>query len=205
MSIPVYNIKGKKIDKLEPNKDIFDGEVKKEVLYQVVKMYEANKRSGTHSTKVRSEVRGGGKKPWRQKGTGRARAGSIRSPIWRGGGVVFGPHPRDYSYNVPRKAKKAALKYSLNAKLKDEEMVIVDGLALENPKTKEFAAILSRLKVSGKALVVLAARDENIERAARNIPGVTIETADNLNAYDVLLHDKLIITKEAFEKGLLKI
>ena len=197
MSIPVYNIQGEKVDKLEPDTNVFDGEVKKDVLYQVIQMYQANRRAGSASTKVRSEVRGGGRKPWKQKGTGRARIGSIRSPIWRGGGVVFGPHPKDYSYNLPKKVKRAALKYGLNVKLNEEMIVVVDNLRPERPKTKEFAAILSALNLSATTLVVLENKNVNAERASKNIPGVTVRTVNSLNAYDILLHDKLLITRDA--------
>lgn len=162
-------------------------------------MYQANQRPGTADTKTRKEVRGGGKKPWRQKGTGRARAGSIRSPLWRHGGVVFGPHPRDYSYTLSKKIRDGALKSGLNAKLADGTLKIVDKIQLNEPKTKLFKAILDSLKLEGSVLVIFDKIDETIKKASRNIPGVTIKTAMDLNALDVLRHKNLLISEAALK------
>ena len=146
-TIPLLNQKGDKLSDLPLDEKVFDGEVNKVLLHQVIRMYQANLRQGTHATKTRGEVSGGGKKPWRQKGTGRARAGSIRSPLWRHGGTVFGPQPRDYSYTLPQRMKKSALRSSLNPKVMDGAVVLVDKLGAEKPKTKEFAALLEALKI----------------------------------------------------------
>jgi len=179
------------------NPDVFDGKVNKAVLYQVVKMYEANKRQGSASTKTRAFVSGGGRKPWKQKGTGRARAGSIRSPLWKGGGVVFGPHPRDYSYTVSLKIRREALRSSLNSKYNENDIVILDELKVEKAKTKEFKKILSALKLEGKVLFVLDKIDDTLRLAARNLRGVELKRADGLNALDVLKFKKLVLTKPA--------
>lgn len=180
---------------LDPN--IFNGKVNKAVLYQVIKMYEANKRRGTASTKTRAAVSGGGRKPWRQKGTGRARAGSIRSPLWKGGGVVFGPHPRNYSYSVPQKIRREALRASLNSKYNENAMLVLDELKVDKPKTKEFKKILNSLKLNEKALFVLDKIDDNLKLASRNLKEVALKRADDLNALDVLNFKKLVLTKAA--------
>jgi large subunit ribosomal protein L4 len=196
MEVPVYNITGQPVGKVELDKNIFDGEVNEAVLYQAIKMYEANLRQGNASTKTRSEVRGGGKKPWKQKGTGRARAGTIRSPLWRGGGKVFGPHPRDYSYSIPRALKKTALISSLNVKLNDKELIVLDDITIAKPKTKDLAAILRGVKAEDKPLVVLDAKDETLIRASRNIAGLMLRDYGALNAYDVIKQHKLILAKK---------
>ena len=195
--IQVYNIKGQSVRKIELDKDIFNGEVNEAILHQVVRMYEANQRQGTASTKTRSDVRGGGRKPWKQKGTGRARAGTIRSPLWRGGGIVFGPHPRDYSYSVPKSIKRLALISSLNAKLNDKNMIIIDDIKLDKPKTKEFNVVLRNIKADKKPLLVLDERDETVIRASRNIPNLLLRDYKTLNAYEVLKQQKLILTQKA--------
>ncbi|MDD5449505.1 MAG: 50S ribosomal protein L4 [Candidatus Omnitrophica bacterium] len=182
---------------LDPN--IFDGKVNKAVLYHVIKMYEANKRRGTTSTKTRAVVSGGGRKPWRQKGTGRARAGSIRSPLWKGGGTIFGPHPRDYSYNVGQKLRVEALKSSLNSKHNEKAMVIVEDVKIEKPKTKEFKKLMDSLKLNEKALFVLDKIDENLRLASRNLKDVALRRADDLNALDVLKYNRLVVTKAALQ------
>jgi large subunit ribosomal protein L4 len=163
-------------------------------------MQRASLRQGTHKTKIRSEVRGGGRKPWRQKGTGRARQGSIRSPQWRGGGTVFGPTPRSYSYKLPKKVRRLAIKSALSSKVLEENILVLDILAFDAPKTKEFKTVLSGLSVDKKALIVTADLDENVALSARNIPGVTVVTADGINVLDVVNHEKLIMTKAAVEK-----
>ncbi|MFA5338709.1 MAG: 50S ribosomal protein L4 [Candidatus Omnitrophota bacterium] len=195
--IEIYNIKGKSVGKIELDKDIFNGEVNEAILHQVIRMYEANQRQGTASTKTRSDVSGGGKKPWKQKGTGRARAGTIRSPLWRGGGIVFGPHPRDYSYQVPRSVKRLALISSLNAKLNDKNMIVIDEIKLEKAKTKEIAAALRNLKAEKKPLLVLEERNETVVRASRNIANLLLRDYKSLNAYEVLKQQKLVMTQKA--------
>ncbi len=195
--ISIYNINGQSVGKIELDKKIFDGEVNEAILYQVVRMYEANLRQGNASTKTRSEVRGGGKKPWKQKGTGRARAGTIRSPLWRGGGKVFGPHPRDYSYSVPKTVRRLALISSLNSKLNSNELIIVDDIKISKPKTKEFVAVLRNLKAETRPLLVLEGRDKEVERVSNNVPELILKDYRTLNAYDVLKQHKLILTQKA--------
>ena len=195
--VSIFNIKGQSIGKMALDKDIFNGEVNEAILYQAIKMYEANLRQGTASTKTRAEVSGGGKKPWRQKGTGRARAGTIRSPLWRGGGIIFGPHPRDYSYSIPRNIRRSALISSLNDKLNNNELIVLEGIELTKPKTKEFAAILHNLQADEKPLVVLEDKDQAIIRAARNVPELLLRDYKSLNAYEVLKQHKLIFTQKA--------
>lgn len=195
--IEIYNIKGKSVGKFELDKELFNGEVNEPILYQVIKMYEANQRQGTASTKTRSDVSGGGKKPWKQKGTGRARAGTIRSPLWRGGGIVFGPHPRDYSYQVPKSIKRLALIASLNAKLNDKNIIVIDEIKLEKPKTKEVATLLRNLKAEKKPLLVLEEKNEGVIRASRNIANLLLRDYKALNAYEVLKQQKLVLTQKA--------
>lgn len=198
--VAMYNIKGEEVGEVVLTDSIFNVPVRADILHQVVTMQLANKRRGTASTKTRAEVRGGGRKPWRQKGTGRARHGSIRSPLWTGGGVVFGPKPRSYKYTVPKKVKRLALKSALSSKVIDSDLLILDQLTIDSPKTKKMIDILSNLNVEKKALIVTLNRDENIEKSARNIPGITTTVVGNLNVYDILRHDKLILTKEALDR-----
>ena len=195
--VPIYNINGQSVGKMELDKKIFNGEVNKAVLYQIVKMHEANLRHGNASTKTRSDVSGGGKKPWKQKGTGRARAGTIRSPLWRGGGIVFGPHPRDYSYSLPKAVKRLALISSLNSKLNDKELIVVDDIKISKPKTKEIVAALRNLKAEERPLLVLDEKDEAIVRASRNIPQLILRDYRTLNAYDIIRQHKLVLTQKA--------
>jgi len=157
----------------------------------------ASLRRGTHSVKTRAEVRGGGRKPWRQKGTGRARAGTIRSPLWRKGGIIFGPQPRDYSYSIPKKKRRLAIKSVLSAKVSEGDLIVLDRLAFAAPKTKEMIKVLNNLKVEGKAAVVTADGSGYVQESARNIPGIKPLLADGINVYDLLNHDKLILTREA--------
>src|SRR5690606_28644732 len=171
------------------------------VLHEAVVMQRASMRQGTHAVKNRSEVRGGGRKPWRQKGTGRARQGSIRSPQWVGGGVVFGPTPRSYSYKLPKKVRRLALKSALSSKVKEESLVVLESLAFDAPKTKEVIKMLSALNVNEKALIVTADTDENVIRSANNLQGVKVLTVTEVNVLDLLSHDRLILTKEAAEKA----
>ena len=198
--VAVYNSKGKEVEKFQLNKDLFDGEVNKEVLYQAVLMYNANQRQGTASTKTRGEVSGGGKKPWRQKGTGRARAGSTRSPLWRNGGTIFGPHPRDFHYKLPKKIVRLALLSGINAKLGDGALVGLSSLDLDEPKTKKFKAIMDALKLEGRSLFVLDAVDERVKRASRNIAGVSVRNYRDFNLMDVLASDTVVMSKTALEK-----
>lgn len=198
-TIAVYNSEGKEVEKIKLDADIFDGEVKSDVLHQVILMYQANRRKGLASTQTRGEASGGGRKPWKQKGTGRARAGSIRSPIWRGGGVTFGPKPRDYTYHLPKKIKKVALKYSLNDKINNKKMIVIDKIKIDKPKTKLFVSILDNLKVNGKTLLMLDKADSDILRSSHNISRVSVKQASDSNAYDILTNQKLIITKVALE------
>lgn len=198
--VALYDITGSQIGDVELNDDIFGVEINTHVMYEAVKNYLANQRQGTQSAKTRAEVRGGGRKPWRQKGTGRARQGSIRSPQWKGGGVVFAPKPRDYSYKLPKKIKRLALKSALSSKVQDKEIIVVDSLVLDAPKTKDMIKVLSNLKANKKTLVVIPERDENLILAARNIPGVKTAYVNTINVYDILNCDSFLITKDAVNK-----
>lgn len=196
-TVAVYNINGDRVGEIELSDQVFGVPVHRSVLHDAVVMQLAGRRLGTHDTKTRGEVRGGGRKPWRQKGTGRARHGSIRSPIWRGGGIVFGPHPRDYSYVLPRKMRRLALKSALSAKVEDGKILVLEDLRLAQPRTKDIVRILGNLKVEDNALVVTAGQEENVFKSARNIPGVKPLAADGLNVYDLLAHNTLVITRDA--------
>jgi len=197
--LPVYNLEGKKTEDFKLDTQVFDGKINRAILYQVIMMYHANQRRGTASTKTRGEVSGGGRKPWRQKGTGRARAGSIRSPLWRHGGVVFGPHPRNYSYDIPRKIRRLALKSSLNAKLKDNDVVLINEASLNLSKTRELINAFKFLKLTQGCLLVLDTKKVEILRASRNIPFLMIKSDKDINVYDVLKYKKLVLTKKALE------
>lgn len=197
--VALYNIKGEQVGELELKDEVFGIEPNEGLIHEVVVMQLANRRVGTASSKTRSEVAGGGRKPWRQKGTGRARHGSIRSPIWKGGGITFGPKPRSYKYTMPKKAKRLALKSALSSKVKDGKIVVLDSLEMQQPKTKEMAKILDAFKIN-KALVVTSEVDQAVVRSARNIPGVTPTHASGINVYDLVNHDKLVITKDAVAK-----
>lgn len=198
--VALLNTTGKKVGDIELADSIFGIEPHKYVLHQAVTMQLASLRQGTHKVKGRSEVRGGGRKPWKQKGTGRARQGTIRAPQWKGGGVVFGPTPRSYGWKLPKKVRRLAIKSALSAKVQGNEIIVLDNLVLSQPKTKEFIAILKNLNVASKALVVTATADEQVILSARNIPGVKVLAADGINVLDVLAHDQLIITQGAVEK-----
>ncbi|WP_053364770.1 50S ribosomal protein L4 [Bacillus sp. FJAT-27245] len=198
--VALFNQNGSQVGEIELNDTVFGIEPNQHVLFEAILMQRASMRQGTHKTKIRSEVAGGGRKPWRQKGTGRARQGSIRSPQWKGGGTVFGPVPRSYSYKLPRKVRRLAIKSALSTKVLEENIVVLESLAFEGPKTKDFVNVLKGLSVEKKALVVTADLDENVALSARNIPGVTVVAANGINVVDVLNHDKLIITKAAVEK-----
>jgi len=198
--IEIKDKNNKSVGKINLVDGIFGGEVKTGVLHDAIVNYLANQRQGTHATKTKGLVSGGGKKPWKQKSTGRARSGSIRSPLWRGGGIIFGPQPRDYSYAIPKKARKLALKAALSGKLKDGEITVIDDLSFDKPKTKEIVAILKNLNCNGKStLIVVPEYNEKVMLSARNIPGVMVRRASDLNTYDVVTHNRLLATKKAIE------
>jgi large subunit ribosomal protein L4 len=198
--IEIRDKNNKSIGKVDLAGDVFGTDAKAGVLHDAVVNYLANQRQGTHATKTKGLVSGGGKKPWKQKHTGRARSGSIRSPLWRGGGTVFGPQPRDYSYAIPKKARKLALRAALSGKLSDGEITVIDDLSLAKPRTKDIAAILKNLDFAGKStLIVLPEYSEAVVLSARNIPGVTVRKASDLNPYDVVSHKRVLATKKAVE------
>ena len=198
--VDILNIKGENVGSLELNETLFNTEISEHTVYEVVKNQLANKRQGTQSAKTRSEVRGGGRKPFRQKGTGRARQGSIRAPHYTGGGVVFAPKPRDYCYRVPKKLRRKALYSVLTSKVVDGELIVLDDLKLANNKTKEAAAVLNAVDAGKKAYVVTAENDTNVYRSFRNIEGVDVASASLINVYDLVRHNKLVITKDAIAK-----
>ncbi|WP_069650742.1 50S ribosomal protein L4 [Caloranaerobacter ferrireducens] len=198
--VALYNVSGQQIGDIELSDSVFGVEINEHVLYEAVKNHLANRRQGTQSAKTRSEVRGGGRKPWRQKGTGRARHGSIRSPIWKGGGVVFAPKPRDYSYKLPKKIKRLAMKSALSSKVVNGEIIVLDELKMDRPKTKDMVSILNNLNSNKKALIVMSEKDENVVKSARNIQGVSTTLVNTLNVYDILNCDSFIITKDAVRK-----
>ncbi|MBU8757110.1 50S ribosomal protein L4 [Priestia megaterium] len=198
--VALFNQNGENVGEIELQDAVFGIEPNNKVLFDAIVMQRASQRQGTSKVKNRSEVRGGGRKPWRQKGTGRARQGSIRSPQWRGGGVVFGPVPRSYSYKLPKKVRRLAIKSALSTKAQDNSIVVLEALSFDAPKTKEMVAVLKSLTVERKALVVTADLNENVALSARNIPGVTVVAANGLSVLDVMNHDKLVITKDAVEK-----
>ncbi|MBL3731419.1 50S ribosomal protein L4 [Lysinibacillus sp. HST-98] len=198
--VSVLSQTGASVGEIELNDAIFGIEPNEAVLFDAVVAQRTSLRQGNHKVKNRSEVAGGGRKPWRQKGTGRARQGSIRSPQWRGGGIVFGPTPRSYSYKLPKKVRRLALKSALSAKVVEQNFLVLDALTLAAPKTKEFTKILKDLSLEKKSLFVTADLDENVALSARNIPGVTVLTANGINVLDLLGHDKVVFTKSAVEK-----
>ena len=198
-NVALYDITGKVIGDIELSENVFGQPVNEPVLHQVVVAHLANCRQGTQSAKTRSEVSGGGKKPYRQKGTGRARQGSTRAPQWTHGGVVFAPKPRDYTQKVNVKVKRIALKSALSSKVADSELIVFDALNIEAPKTKEMVKVLKAVEAD-KALIVLADKDETVERAAANIPGVKTTLVGTLNTYEVLKYKKLILTKDSVAK-----
>lgn len=197
--VGLYNINGEQVGDLELSENVFGIEVNKEAMHQVVKMQLANKRQGTQSALTRGEVSGGGIKPWRQKGTGRARQGSIRAPQWIHGGVVFAPKPRDYSYTLPKKIKRLAMKSALSSKVAENELIVLDSLKIEEPKTKVIANMLKSFGAK-KALIVVLEKDEPVYRSARNIEGTAVLPVNNLNVYDILKYEKFIITRDAVSK-----
>lgn len=198
--VALYKQDGTQNGTVSLNETIFGIEPNNNVVFDAIVMQRASKRQGTHAVKNRSAVRGGGKKPWRQKGTGRARQGSIRSPQWRGGGIVFGPTPRSYAYHLPKKVSRLALKSVLSEKVADEKLLVVDELSFDKPKTKEFAELLGKLNVSTKTLVVLEDGNEKASLSARNLENVKVVSADGINTLDVADHDKVVITKAALSR-----
>ena len=204
-SVPIFNREGNKIEEFTMPEKFFGGKVNKAVIHQAVVMYQACARQGTVSTKTRAEVSGGGAKPWRQKGTGRARVGSNRSPLWLSGGSIFGPHPRDFRYSIPKKIRQAALRESLNAKYQSQNLLFIDELKDQLNKTKEFAQILKNFKLRGKILAVLDGSHESINRVSRNIPRFCMVRSEDVNAYDILKNKTVIVTKTAFNKLLKRI
>jgi large subunit ribosomal protein L4 len=199
-TIEVKNLANKKVGTLELREDVFSAPVNESLLHEAVRHYLASLRRGTHQTKTRGEVSGGGKKPWRQKGTGRARHGSIRSPLWRHGGTIHGPQPRDYSYHLPRKKLLGALRSALTAKLQAEKLTVVDALALENHKTKPLRQALDKLGVRRSLLIVEADLNQSLERASRNLEGVKLVRPRQVHPYDVLAHDTVLFSRAALEK-----
>ncbi|HLU23916.1 MAG TPA: 50S ribosomal protein L4 [Bacillaceae bacterium] len=198
--VALLNQTGQQVGEVDLNESVFGIEPNNAVVFEAVLMQRASLRQGTSKVKNRSEVRGGGRKPWRQKGTGRARQGSIRSPQWRGGGTVFGPVPRSYSYKLPKKVRRLAIKSALSTKVLEQSLVVLESLSFDAPKTKEFANVLANLPVGKKALFVTDVLNENVALSARNIPGVTVVDAANLNVLDVVGHNTLVMTKAAVEK-----
>ena len=200
--VALFNQDGTEAGDLELNKSVFGIEPNNHVIHEVVVMQRAAKRQGTHAVKNRSEVRGGGRKPWRQKGTGRARQGSIRSPQWVGGGVVFGPTTaRNYKYKLPKKVRKLALKSALSSKVKTEDLIVLNDLQFEAPKTKDVVAVLNALDVNDKVLIVTSEKNENVVRSANNLQTVKVITVGEINVLDLVAYDKLILTKDAAEKA----
>jgi large subunit ribosomal protein L4 len=196
----LYNMNGEVIGDIELSENVFGAEINKNVLHLAVVNQLANKRQGTQSTKTRSEVRGGGRKPWRQKGTGRARHGSIRSPLWIKGGVALGPKPRSYRYTLPKKVRRIAMKSALSSKVAENNMLVLESLNFDTIKTKQMVSVLDKLNIGSTALVVLDTKDENIEKSARNIQGIKTTLVNTLNVYDILKYDKFIATKDAVSK-----
>ena len=198
-NVSVYNMEGNEVGSMELNDAVFGVEVNEHLVHMAVVSQLANKRQGTQKAKTRSEVSGGGRKPWRQKGTGHARQGSTRSPQWTGGGVVFAPVPRDYSFKINKKEKRAALKSVLTSRVLDNKLIVVDELKFDEIKTKKFQAVMDNLKVK-KALVVIADNDEKVTMSARNIPTVKTALVNSINVYDILKGDTLVLTKDAVAK-----
>lgn len=199
--VALFKQDGAQAGEIELNDSVFGIEPNTHVLHEAVVMQRSSMRQGTHAVKNRSEVSGGGRKPWRQKGTGRARQGSIRSPQWVGGGTVFGPTPRSYSYKLPKKVRRLALKSALSSKLKENDLVVLESLTFDEPKTKEAVKMLEALKIGEKALIVVTEKDDTVIRSTNNLQSVTVITVEEINVLDLLGHDKLILTKDAAEKA----
>ncbi len=200
IDMKIHSVEGETIGEIKLNEDLFNAKINKHIVHQIVKRYLADKRRGTASTKGRSDVRGGGKKPWKQKGTGRARAGTIRSPLWVGGGIVFGPQVRDYGFSIPKKMKLVALKSVLSDKVTNDTMIILDKIELKNGKTKEITEIFNKFNLNNeKILIVIEKENEQIKRAINNLTNVIAVTANKINTYDVLNSNKVLVTKNALE------
>lgn len=199
-TVPVYDIEGRQTGEIMLSDEVFGVPVNRTLLHDAVTLQLSARRLGTAKAKTRGEVRGGGRKPWRQKGTGQARQGTRRSPLWTGGGIIFPPQPRKYGFRMPRKARQLALKSALSSKVAEGELFIIEGLHFDEPKTKSMAGILVKLNSADKTLVVLAERDENVAKSARNIPGVTTLLPEGLNVYDILNHDRLLLARDAVVK-----
>lgn len=198
--VDLLNMDGKKIGDIELSDSIFAVEMNEDVMHEVVVNHMANQRQGTQSTKTRAEVRGGGRKPWKQKGTGRARQGSIRAPQWIKGGVALGPKPRSYKYTLNKKVKRLALKSALSSKVSDNQIIVLDNLNFDEIKTKNMVRVLENLKVSNKALIVLSEKNLNVQASARNIPNIKTSLVNTINTYDILKYDMFIVTKDAVKK-----
>ena len=197
-TVDIYNIKNEKVGEIGLNEKVFDLEVKEYLLHDVVRMQRAAKRAGTACTKTRVEVRGGGAKPWRQKGTGRARAGTRRSPLWRGGGVTFGPKPRDFSFKLNKKVKKQALAMAMSARLQEGNLLVLDDITMEAIKTKDFVSIMNTFDLDN-CLIVIDGANENLEKSSRNVNGFKVLPAEGVNVYDILLHKKLMLVQPVIE------
>jgi large subunit ribosomal protein L4 len=205
--VAVYSVKTEddkveveQVDQMELSDAVWAAPLHQHAIYETVRMQLANRRQGTAATKKRSEVRGGGRKPWRQKGTGRARQGSIRSPQWVGGGVVFGPQPRNYEYKVPKKVKRLALRSTLSSKLAQNELIVLESLNFEGPKTKRMISLLEKLDAKSKPILILQEANDNVQKSVRNIPGALCLTTHQINVYDLLNHGQLVITRDAVER-----
>ena len=198
--VDVYNIEGKKVSDVELKEEIFGIEPNEAIVHSVLVNYLANQRQGTQSTKTRAEVRGGGRKPWRQKGTGRARQGSIRAPQWIKGGIALGPKPRSYKYTVNKKEKRLAIKSLLSSKVLENELIVIDNIQLKEIKTKEMVRILENIKAEGKTLIMLPEREEKVQKSARNIEGVKTTLVNTINVYDLLKYKNLVITMDTVKK-----
>ena len=199
-SIDVYNVEGKKVSKVDLKEEIFGIEPNEEIVHSVLVNYLANQRQGTQSTKTRSEVRGGGRKPWRQKGTGRARQGSIRAPQWIKGGIALGPKPRSYKYRVNKKEKRLAIKSLLSSKVLENDLIVVDKFNFKEIKTKQMVNAMNNLKVTDKAFIVLPVSDEKVQKSARNIENVKTGSVNTINVYDLLKYKKLVLTVDSIKK-----
>lgn len=197
-TVEVKNVKNEKVGEVELNDLIFNREVKKYVLHDVVRSQRAAKRAGTASTKTRADVRGSSAKPWRQKGTGRARAGTRKSPIWRGGGVAFGPKPRDFSFKLNRKVKQQAVSMALSARFQEGNLVVIDNFSMEAIKTRDFVNVMQVLELNN-ALIVVDSDNETLSKSSRNVPGYKVMKSEGLNVYDILLHEKLVLLQPAIE------
>jgi len=200
MKLQIQDTKGKSQGELEVKFELIENSKGEQAVHDAVTAYRAAQRSGTACAKTVGEVRGSNKKPWKQKGTGRARAGSVRSPLWRGGGVVFGPRPRDFAKKINKKTRQLALRKALSERLKAGDIIVLDSINITAPKTKEMLALLAALKIDGSTLIVQSDVSKNLMLASRNVPDLTVTTSDNLNTYDVLRPDKLVFTKAAFEE-----